>query len=380
MRITFISIMGCTFTHFVSIYGMRPYISLLAAENGANNIIVGLIAALYSIIQVVIALPVSKIIDKYGTRLPITYGSFLLVLSGAGLSIVHNIIFIGFCSFILGLSHGLVLLGLQHSVTSIGSELDRDKYVGIYTFSNSVGMLVGPVIGGYSHYWLGSNLGFLTTMISSVFSIAFVIFIPNSIREKRQDKTFSINQLLANNKILRILLLSSIVLFSTDITINYFPLYGTEIGLSVIEIGKVLSFSSTASMISRLFLGKFSSLYNRENILKYCLIFGGIGLACYSIFTVYNCLLIIAFLSGSFIGLLNPLTMIGAADIAPKGELSKVLALRIMGNFLGQTISPLAFGLLSIIIGLSPIFLVSGIGLVISTLLVSKNTLNSMKT
>jgi MFS family permease len=59
-------------------------------------------------------------------------------------------------------------------------------------------------------------------------------------------------------------------------------------------------------------------------------------------------------------GLVNPLTLVSVSNVAAPEERSGVLALRIMCNYIGQTVSPVAFGALAGILGLAPVFWFSG--------------------
>ena len=49
-----------------------------------------------------------------------------------------------------------------------------------------------------------------------------------------------------------------------------------------------------------------------------------------------------------------------AGDDGVRGQRGQVLALRVMGNYFGQSVSPVVFGLLGSLIGLAPVFWISG--------------------
>ena len=362
----------CAFTHFVGVYGTRPYLVLLASSLGANDVQVGLISSLYSVVQASIALLVGGMIESISPRFTLTAGGAVFLVAAALLTQAYSLWLIALCSLLVGLSHVLVLITLQYLVTGMPGK-SRNSNVGLYTFANSAGTFVGPTFGGYMYEWLGSNPSFWGVFVFGVLSLVVSFGIPNiKADNSEQAAQMSIRQLISDKKVLNLIIISGMVLFTTEVIITYFPLYGQQIGLRSRNIGIVLGCSGMSQMMIRPFLGIASNHISRRRLLFTCLFGGGTGILLYGFFSQYQILIAIAICTGACLGLLNPLLMITTVDAGPANQRGRILSLRIMSNFIGQTASPLIFGLISTLAGLSPVFWLSGVGMIICSAVARK--------
>ena len=130
--------------------------------------------------------------------------------------------------------------------------------------------------------------------------------------------------------------------------------------------------SGLAQVFIRPFLKKFITLFRRDRVLYFCFLLGGISIMAYGLVKEHILFILVAGFSGMMLGLANPLTLLAVSYAAPSDQRSQVLALRIMGNYLGQTISPLFFGLLANAIGFAPVFWISGGIMALNSALVKK--------
>ena len=367
-----IILIGSTFTHWLSIYGSRPYISLLVVELGGDNMKVGLVASAYSLVQVILALQVSRSIDRFGAKRTIIVGNMFLVAGLLWLSSARSLVCVGLCSALLGIAHVLVMISAQYIATGFSGPISKEKAVGYYTLGNSAGIFLGPTIGAAMHTAWGMNKGFLGGCAFAVLSLIIAFFIHEDRREQQPQAKYSALDLLKVAEVRRVLLLSSMVMFSSELTTTYFPVHGQTLGFSLSQIGTVLSVSGMAMMLIRPFTHYITQHFPMQKVLRCCLILAGAGIACYGLITGYYTLLMVAAFSGAALGLLGPLTMIAATDVVDALYRSKVLALRTMINFFGQSASPVLFGALSIYFGLTPVFIIGGTTMAVCSLLTRK--------
>lgn len=359
--------------HFTALFASRPYISLLASVSGAEGLEISAIVSSYSIAQVLCAIPAGKLIDRMGSRIPSIGGALFFLLGVTGLSFGRNLVFIAICTMMIGFSHVIVLLAGQYAMTGLESGAQRDKFVGMLTFSNSAGSFVGPSIGAYMQELLGVNRGFLGAVAISSACLIVAMFVPNIGTQKNGEKSVQLFTVLGNKAILKTILVNGTFLFTTEVIVNYFPLYAKEIGLPVMVTGMVFSANGLMQMVIRPFLNRIAMFFRRDRLLRICLLAGGLGIFCWGLARSYWQFLIIAGFTGAVFGLTGPLALLLICDISPNNMVSRVLSLRVMGNYLGQSISPIFFGLLANIFGLAPLFWTSGIVLSLSSRLVSRN-------
>ena len=360
MAFPLLNSIALSFIHYIAIFASRPYISLLAASIGTDNIGIGLIAGSYSGIQVIMALYAGKIIDRIGPRIPAIFGSVILVIGLVGLSIARHWLFILLCSVLIGFSHLFVLVSSQCVVTGWASGSERENNVGLMTFMTSAASFLGPVLGGWLQDWRGISNSFLYMAFIGAAALILSFTIPNiNYKEKSHDgvSTWSI---IRNPGILRAVLIGGTVLFSMEVLTIYFPLYGKEIGLSTAAIGTIFSVRGLSSMVVRPFMARILQLFGRKLVLFWSLVIGGFSISLYGLTANYYTLMVISVISGFALGLALPLTLVMVAEIASEEQRGRAMALRIMGNFAGQTVSPILFGVLAASLGLAPIFWVSG--------------------
>ncbi len=355
------------FLHFTALNASRPYFSLLASENNAGIIGVGIITSLYSIGQVLLAMPIGRLIDRIGSKAPVIWGTVMFIFGVSGLAFSRHLLLITFFIMMVGLSHVVILLGGQSVMTAVPAGESRNRFVGLHTFANSAGSFVGPIIGGYLQDRWGTNFGYFGAVIIGVLCTFVAIASPQNRNKLDRSDDKGIRSVLKNRQIIRIIVVSGIVLFSIEVTLSYFPMYGSEIGLSTVAIGTILSVRGMAQMIIRPFLKNLIAWFRRDRIMIFSLVFGGLSIVMYGLLNTYWALILAAGFSGITLGLAMPLTLLAVSDVAPRDQSSQVLALRVMGNYLGQSVSPLSFGLLGTLLGLAPVFWISGGILVLST-------------
>lgn len=353
--------------HNAALFAARPYLSLIAADFGASVMVVGFITSLYSVSQVLWAMPLGRLLDRRGTRPVARCGAAAFLLAVLGLTFAGHLAVITLCAILLGLSHVTLLLSVQNMLTAVCDQTRREHYIGMISFSASAGAFSGPLLGGYLRDTLGSSRGFLGAAGLGLLCLLLTLVLPVREQTAGSARKASLGGLLRNSQIMRPVLVSGAVLFATEVTMSYLPLYCAQIGISALTIGSIMSVKGIAQMIIRPFLKTLVQLFRRERLLTLCLLLGGLCLAAYGLVHASWLFFVVAGLAGLSIGLALPLTLLAVSLVAPPDQRSQVLALRIMGNYLGQSMSPLIFGLIGQLAGLAPVFWLSGLVMAIST-------------
>ena len=76
----YLIVLVSTLTH-VAFAGSRVVVSLYALELGANQMIIGVLMALYALCPMVLAIHVGKLADRVGPRLPMLLGATVVALA-----------------------------------------------------------------------------------------------------------------------------------------------------------------------------------------------------------------------------------------------------------------------------------------------------------
>jgi MFS family permease len=254
--------------------------------------------------------------------------------------------------------------------TMVALKSPQDQYeqlFGKYTFSASLGQMLGPiaatlVAGSTGVIPKSTASAFVLALLLSVFALVPVISwrnqAPTVAARKDESGAFrAAGKLLKKPGIFAAIFTSLAVSSTADILVVFLPLYGNENQFSAFSIGVIISIRAATSMASRYFLGTLSKrftayqLINSSNVIS---IF-----ACAAMAFAPNPLSLgaIVFVAGFALGIGQPLTMTLISQLTIPEERALAVSTRLTGNRLGQFIIPAGAGLLEASAGTSAVFI-----------------------
>jgi MFS family permease len=348
------------------IYIVRPMITYRALELDASAAMIGYIAALYALLPVLMALTFGRWVGVIGEGRFIIFGTLGMVLSSATLLVADSIALLAVSASLAGLAHLACMVGGQTMVSLRSDEKKYEENFGYYTFSASLGQMLGPILGAI----VAGSSGALPKSTSNAFLIALIfsaiaLFPVIPLRNQRPTVVATKNDLgalrsagaLLKNKRVFAAIYTSLAISSVgDILIVFLPLYGSEKSFSSLSIGVILALRAGASMLSRLSLGALSTRYTTKNILIYS---NAISIvACAAIAFAPNpwILAIIVLIAGFSLGVGQPLTMSLISQATVPEERALAVSTRLMGNRFGQFVLPAGAGLLATGAGTGGVF------------------------
>ncbi|WP_428912408.1 MFS transporter [Niallia sp. Krafla_26] len=339
----------------------RPVISLNANELGASTFEIGLLTAAFAFLPLIFAIQAGKIADKIGDRLPILCG---LIGMSVGLAVpffYQNIWALFASQFIVGISNVFLVVSLQNILGQISTAENRDQYYSMFGMAVALGVLVGPVLGGYISEHYSYAFVYLVSILISVIPVFLSFLIPVIIKKDKLVKRSLLSSIgLLKNPILKQALISSaLVLYSRDIFIAYFPLFAKENGITDSTIGWIISVQGIAMMIIRFILPKISNAFGQKKVLILSIVLAGFSFL-FMPFTGHPILLgMLSFMMGVGLGCGQPISMSITYSVSPKSRTGEVLGLRLSTNRLSQLIAPILFGIIGSWMGILSVFLVS---------------------
>ena len=165
------------------IYIVRPMITYRALELDASPTTVGLIASLYALLPVLMALSFGRWVGVIGEGRFLILGTASLVISSASLLFSHSIAILAIGAALSGTAHLACMVGGQ---TMVSLKSAPDKYeanFGYYTFSASLGQMVGPIIGAIA----AGSTGVLPKSTAAAFIVALIFAAISSLSAMVQD-------------------------------------------------------------------------------------------------------------------------------------------------------------------------------------------------
>lgn len=368
-----------------SIYVMRPMITYRALENGASTYEIGLIAAIYALTPLLIAVSMGRWVGRFGEVPLLLAGSGSFIFLSISLAFLNNVAAIAAMTAMAGVAHLANVAASQSMVASKSPNHLQDHNFGYFSFATSLGHTVGPMLGGI----IAGSAGVLPRSSSSAFVFAAIlallslvpVFLVKEIKERKSKEEREIAGAIRARDVVRrpgikpAIWTSLSVASVNDVIVVILPLVGTENGINPVVIGAILSLRSACAMISRFFLGALTSRFGTIRVMNYSMGLSALFLLLTLFATTALPLAFSMAIVGFLLGVGQPLTMSIVSKKSPIEERAMAISIRLFGNRLGQFLVPLGSGALAAPFGSSAIF-IGLAGMIASAGIVSLATLN----
>ncbi len=350
-----------------SIYVMRPMITYRAIENGASSFEIGVIASIYALLPLLVAVPMGRWVGRLGEIPLLVAGSLSFIALGIAFAFLNNVIAIALATAVAGVAHLSNVAASQAMVASRSPVHLQDHNFGYFSFSTSLGHTVGPVIGGL----IAGSSGVLPESSTSAFAFASIVaalsllpflFFKGLAEVKSKAERDAAGSIKARDVMrrpgIKPAIWTSLAVASTnDVLVVILPLVGTEFGISPVTIGVILSLRSGSAMISRFFLGRSTARFGSARVMNYSIFISAlllfVSIFATSAITLGASMAVIGFL----LGMGQPLTMSIVSKKTPIEERAMAISIRLFGNRFGQFIVPMGAGALAAPFGGGSVFI-----------------------
>ena len=372
-----------------SIYVMRPMITYRALENGASGFQIGLIASIYALVPLVVAVQMGRWVGRIG-EVPLLFaGCLSFIILGVSFAFLNNIIAIAAATALTGVAHLSNVAASQAMVASRSPHQLQDQNFGYFSFATSMGHTFGPMLGGI----IAGSSGVLPQSSTSAFIfaaiLAFLATVPfflfknikgvRSQEEREAAGAIKAREVIKRPGIKPAIWTSLAVASTNDVLVVILPLVGTQLGINPVVIGAILSIRSAAAMISRFSLGRLTSTFGSARVMNFSMFISAIFLFVSAFATTEVTLGVVMAIVGFLLGIGQPLTMSIVSKKSPIEERAMAISIRLFGNRLGQFLVPLGAGALAAPFGGGAVFvglsvLIASAGLVsVATLSAERN-------
>jgi len=355
-------------------YIVRPSSAYQALELGVSPGLVGLVAASFAVVPLLVAVPLGRWNDARPPFQSLLPGAALMVLGGVGLlwwtsSLTTLLVW----NAVIGLGHLMSVLGEQTLVARSGSGA-LDSAFGTYTFVGSLGQAAGPVVlavvGGPAV--LPDSAALVRCYLVAVLAMALVTLQlrrsghrldPTPVPSWRGSFRLSPPD---RRRMTGALLVSMLVLAAVDLVQVYLPALGVERQLPASLVGTLLAVRAGATMLSRLGLAWMTGRLGRDRLVVGSALVSAVAVALLALPVTPLVLAIALFVGGFALGVGQPLSMSVVALTAPPGATGTWLGLRLTANRLGQSAIPALVTVVASVAGVGGVFLATSAGLLLT--------------
>lgn len=358
----------------IALQGMRPIISIYTHSLTGSPMIIGLVVGSYALFPMLLAVFVGKWLDGIGAyRMSLIGG--IGIFAAFIIPVLYPSLPALFISQALnGFSQLCMLLSFQKTVGNMPG--DRDYLMMMLSLTGSLGDLIGPLLTGFTYeYWgFQRTAAFLSVFVFIAIALGLTAGkkgwkFGNAVGSRHQKlmEVLSSFHILRHATLRKAIIAGGIVLYSKDLFVAYFPIYGLHLGLTPSFIGIIISAMALASVFVRLIQVWLVRTYGRGLVLLSTLVLAGIVFVLIPFFDHVFVLLCLAVLLGFGLGLGQPISMVYVMKITPKEQQGQVLGLRLTFNRGAQYFAPMLFGLIGSAGGILSIFWASGVLLLFSS-------------
>jgi MFS family permease len=358
-----------------AIYVIRPMITYRALELDASPSTIGYIAAVYALFPVLLALTFGKMVGQIGEGRFVIIGTFFIGTSALLLLAAHSLILLAIAAAMSGLAHLACMVGGQTMVALKSSPNEYEEQFGRYTFSASLGQMVGPILATL----VAGSTGVIPKSTSAAFALALALAAiamvpviswrnepPTVLGRKDEHGAFRAARVLLKKPGMFAAIFISLAISSTgDILVVFLPLYGSENNFSALSIGIIIAIRAATSMASRYFLGRLSAKFSPRHLLTSSNLISILMLIAMAFAPNPWILGAVVFVAGFSLGVGQPLTMTLISQLTAPEERALAVSTRLTGNRLGQFLIPAAAGLVAASAGTSAVFI--GLAILVST-------------
>lgn len=344
----------------IGLKGSKVLVALYALHFGAGPIAIGVLAATYASVPLLVAVYAGRVSDRAGVRPPMVLGSFGMGL-GLLIPLLHPALpSLYLAAAILGTSNIFFHVATHNLVGALGDKQARTKNFSIFSLGSSISGFLGPVLVG----WQIDSAGYSSALVI----LAVIVLIPGSLlclygraipahaAGRKEHEAGGVHELLANGPLRNTLITSGLILTGIDLFNFYMPIHGRAIGLTASFIGIVIGMQAAAAFIVRLALPRLARRYTEKRVLTWCLLMAGLTYFLFPLLQHPVLLATVSFLLGLALGCGQPLSIILTYNHSPPGRAGEALGMRLTVNKFIQIVVPLAFGSMGAAFGVFPIF------------------------
>ena len=343
--------------------GGKMVVSLAALALGATPFEVGLIAAVFAIFPLLLAVYAGKVSDRMGVARPIAAGAVVMACGMSVPLLLQGLAGLLVCAALVGLGHIFFHVSIHNLIGSYGDGEARTRNFATFSLGASMSAFMGPSVTGFSIDGFGFPATFgLVAGISLLPALIIGVYprlVPPRAAHASKESGGSL-ELLGNAGLRRTLIMSGVTLTGIELFTFYFPVYGRSVGLSASAIGIVMSSYAVAAFIVRMGMNGAARRIGEVGVLTASLFMAGVTYLLVPLVSEAPLLALVAFLLGIGLGCAQPLTIILTYNHAPAGRSGEALGMRLTVNKLTQIAVPVVFGGLGSAFGLIPVFWANG--------------------
>ena len=276
-----------TFTDLVAYSVAVPVLPDIATRLNASPTMIGLLFASFGITLLTLSLPMGALSDRIGRKGPMMFGLALLAVSTVVFAYAQSLQMLFAARLVQGAADGMTwIVGFAMIADLYGPE-ERGRAMGLAMAGSTLGIIIGPVMGGWLYEIGGMRLPFLVVAAMAV--IDLVVFALVAPRTHGSGASASIRRVLTHRPVA----ITALVVVAGGGTIAMLepiiPLVmHTRAGLGPAAIGTLFGIAAVASTLMHPIYGRLSDRWGGRRLMMVGLIASAFALPLFNFATDFR--------------------------------------------------------------------------------------------
>ncbi|MDR1934553.1 MAG: MFS transporter [Candidatus Accumulibacter sp.] len=344
--------------------GVRMAAPLLALRTGQGAAAVGVLLALFALVQLFLSIPAGRYADRHNFKNPVIWCMGFSVL-GAGLAAAWPIFPVLCVSAMLcGGANGSAVIVLQRHAGRLAHDPVQLKQVFSWmAIAPSIANFVGPFLAGLAIDHAGFRVCFGALAVLALCSCAAIYHASDLPLNKGEQgpEQGSAWDLLGESRMRLLLLVNWLLSSCWDVHTFVLPVLGHERGISASVIGIILGLFAVAATVVRLFLPSIVAHLKEWAVITGAMVATAILFGVYPLMQSSWTMAVCSILLGFSLGGVQPMVMSMLHQITPPHRQGEALGLRMISVNVSSILTPLVFGTVGAAIGVASVFWVMGV-------------------
>ncbi len=276
-------------TVFIDLLGFGLVIPILptyAVQLGASAFEVGLVMAVYALMNFIFSPFWGTLSDRMGRRPVIAFTVFITALAFLLLANAHSLMLLFAARMLAGIGSANIAAS-QAYITDITPPDGRAKALGLIGAAFGIGFIFGPPVGGFIKEHFGMDaVGYTAMGLSLINLLLILLFLPESLKVKDATNKLEIKPVAQairalRNERFRDLFLTSFIYITafSMMQITVALLWAEHYALSEAQIGYMFAFIGFASaVVQGTMVGWLTRTFGEPRLMVFGCVLMGIGL------------------------------------------------------------------------------------------------------
>ena len=354
---------------------VSPVLPLYAKEYGVGATVVGLTLTVFALARLIVNVPAGMIADRFGRRILLVGGPLITSIGMFGSGQAGDITELLVWRFVAGAGSAFYMSGAMIYLIDIAPPLKRTRYIATNQWALSVGVALGPGIGGLVGEAYGLSMPFYVVGVTAILTAIYAAIRLPETRGAAIDNEASSGaapmstwSFLTSRRFLLVAMATATIFMTRAGTrATLMPLHAdAALGWGPAEIGVVFTMTGIMTLFTLMPSAWAADAIGRRNVICFSGLLAGTGAMIVGTFASVPGLVLGNIVLTLGTGTAGPAPAAYVADIAPPEKRGMAVALYRSAGDVGFLAAPPLLGLLSEATSLRTALVVSGIIVAVS--------------